>query len=336
MSKTIAIISVLCIGLLFSGCTAKRVEMSFDDFHPVSMKDADILPHRREATDNRKESVVVFGYDKSNAELTEKANIKNIVSSNLENYMANIGVDLISRGSEGSKRFREEAKLYRLMSGETGVYNGPYKADYFVMGLINAIGTKSRLTTDEKKNRRCSYTANIAGTLRVYNMLERKIVKDIRFDKSRNYSEAATNVKCPITSDIISILKQATEDAMEVSKGELLNYFTSRAYILERRAKENQNIFKVSMGKNSNLVPGDKIHIYTKSISKNRLTNAMEEEERKIAQGRVTDFVNNTFAWVSVENKEQAERIRFGDIVRVEHYKTLPERIGKKWLERFQ
>ena len=329
MIRAVCTVIALSFVVFIHGCTAKKVEMSFDEFQPATMKDADILPDRKEVTKLEKRSVVVFGYDNTNSELTEKSNIKEIVSSSLENYMANIGVELVSRQGEGSANFREEIKLYRLLSGETGIYNGPYKANYFIMGLVNAIGTKGRIQTIQNK-RSCLYTANISGSIRVYNMLERKIVKDIRFDTEKNYINAANNTSCPITSDIIPLLKQAADGAMESSRGDLLNYFTSQAYVLEKRIKDDQSIFKISMGKNNNLQPGDQIHIYTKTISNNRLTNTTEAEERKIAKGRVTDFVNNAFAWVAVDDAEQATRVRFGDVVRVEHYQSAPERaIGK-------
>ena len=315
---------------IISGCSAPKVEMDFNTYIRAPLEKAAVLPARGEINNLEKKTVVVFSYDNSNANLSKESNIKNKTAATLENYIANVGVELVSRQGDKDEQLREEAKLYRLMSNERGIYNGQYKADYFIMGLINSIGAKGEFyqyKSKEETERKCNYIVTISGSIRVYNMLERKIVQDIRFDTNHSSSENTRSSNCPIRPSIKLIAQRAVDIGLGKAKAKLQNFFASRAYILEKRTNGDRNIFKVSMGDNNNLKPGDNIDIYTREIATNSLTRSANVEERKIAEGKVTDFVTNTTAWITVPDKVQANRIRLGDLARVRYQRPIIDRI---------
>lgn len=285
-----------CIVITGIGCAVKKIELDFDQYTPAPLEAADILPSKEEVGNLEKPTVVVFGYDNTNSKLTQAANIKTTMVAKLENYMANIGVDLVSRQGDQSEQLREELKLYRVMSEDSGIYNGLYKADYFIMNLVNSVNTKNEYKAPDKEKEReregkCQYTAIVTGSVRVYNMSERKIVKDIRFEQNSTENRKAATRNCPLGDFVIPLIQESGDKSLASSQSELKNYFTSRGYITERRVKEDENIFKISMGRNNNLRPRDKIQIYTKRMSVNKLMGTTEMEVRRIAEGEVTDFI---------------------------------------------
>jgi hypothetical protein len=50
-------------------------------------------------------------------------------------------------------------------------------------------------------------------------------------------------------------------------------------------------------------------------------------DERKVADGEVTDYVGDDYAWISVSSTEEANKIKLGDHVKVLHKKTMGEAI---------
>ena len=92
---------------------------------------------------------------------------------------------------------------------------------------------------------------------------------------------------------------------------------------MEHRQKNEQSIFKISLGKADGLTHGEKLKIYSKQENINSLTNKTEIEEIEIAQAVASDLIQKNFAWIIVKDKEMAKKIKIGDFAIIFYKKRL-------------
>jgi hypothetical protein len=65
----------------------------------------------------------------------------------------------------------------------------------------------------------------------------------------------------------------------------------------------------------------------TRFLYQDRMVGESRADERKVADGEVTDYVGDDYAWISVSSTEEANKIKLGDHVKVLHKKTMGEAI---------
>lgn len=328
---------VCIVGLLVScgltGCIT-AVEKDFDSFQTTTMQTSE-LTQAKSASDLRqqKQKVVVFAYDEANSALTKEVNVKGAMASQLEAYLQKAGVEIVSRRETERQAVEEESKVYKFLTGQDAQYTGPTNADYVVMGMITSVdaGANYQAAVQGRNYSRppqCQYNATMNGTLRVYSVAEGRVVRTINLRGIGSRSEDTTTSSCKVTSNTLPLVRAAAEQSLENERTQLQNLFSQKGFVVDKRTnKKNKTIFQVSLGKQDGLEPGSKIEIYTRFLMENQLTKDVRAEERKVADGKVTDFIGDDSAWIVINDEIEAERVKLGDHVKVLHKKTVMENL---------
>jgi hypothetical protein len=106
-------------------------------------------------------------------------------------------------------------------------------------------------------------------------------------------------------------MKAATESGVKSKKSQVLNQFSPKGYITERRVLGDKSIFRVQIGKGTGAKAGDKVEIWTLQ----KVGNSFDEVS--LGTGVMSDIVGNEGSWILVGDAKQAARVRKYDFVKV-------------------
>lgn len=100
-------------------------------------------------------------------------------------------------------------------------------------------------------------------------------------------------------------------------ESELKNFFSkTRGYILEKRInRDDEVIFKISIGKNMNLKKGDTLNIYSFKKGIKFLSQKNSLVKYKIGTAIISDMIENQFCWIYFNNPKTAKLVSKGDLV---------------------
>lgn len=309
----------LSVGL--SGCIT-AVEKDFEAYQPVPMTRADLTQANTGELRQAKQKVAVFAHDEADSPMTKSVNVKGAMEAQIEAYVQKAGMEIVSRRQSERQAVAEESRMYKFLNAGEGRYTGPKDATWVVMGIVTSIDAAGEYVAPVKMEKytqpaKCNYTATLTGTLRVYNVADARVVSTVNLHGTGSRSVDTTSASCAVTSNVLPLVRGASEDALERQRAELQTLFSQRGYVVDKRVSKKTTIFKVSLGKLDGLEPGSKVEIFTRFLSTDQLTGKARAEERKIADGKVTDFVNEDAAWIIVNVAAEGERIRAGDHVKV-------------------
>lgn len=99
-------------------------------------------------------------------------------------------------------------------------------------------------------------------------------------------------------------------------KTELNIYFAkNRGYILEKRVnRDDEVIFKISIGKNRNLKQGDILNIYSFKKDIKFLSQKNSLVKYKIGSAVVSDMIEHQFCWIYFTDAKISSKVSKGDI----------------------
>lgn len=323
--KTKILLSALCATAFISGCATKIDNPN--TFAKVSLPATDVMPTKAELA-NGNAKIVVFPVDDSGIKLAKSANAGHTLSTTVEKYVGVTGAELVDRGI--AKQLQKEIQLAEMKG--RGEYAGPNVADYAITGKVASANIGSSFTEykrwKDKKGKwherpaSCTYRAKVTATMSIYKMPSLQFAKAITVEGSVSASEDTRNSRCPYSLNAQqSLVRQASESAVKKARIGFQNYFAPKAYVLERRVKEGQNIFKISKGSPSGFTPDSEISFYQAEIANNPLTGETSMEESVVTKGTISDRVGNEHAWVVVD-EETANLIKLGDYVKVKYEKN--------------
>jgi hypothetical protein len=308
--------AVLAAGALvavvaFTGCANTKVTGGAAAWPVVDLKDSDVVPANTDPS--RRTRVVVLPSDESPS-APRGANLAATASAAVEAILGAGGVEVVERSLAG--RLDQELKLAEMKG--TGAYAGPDVADYavrVVMGPAN--GGSSFQPASEFKNPLNGQIVKIpAGythvgtsnmTLRIYQVPSLKLVESMPIEGKVSVSQQ------PSPGNAIGLVKQATEDGIKGKRSAVLNEFSPKGYITERRAKDKVSIFRVQLGKQTGAKTGDSVEIVTLQ----KVGNSFDEVV--LGKGRMSDIVGNEGSWILVDDEKLASRVRKFDYVKVKH-----------------
>lgn len=322
MKKKLLVVTVSAtLGL--TGCM--HTEENIREYSDVSMQKADILP-TKESLKGAKQKIVIFPADTSNSPLAGKSHAGTTIATSLETYLAEVGVEIVDRNI--ASKLRKELALAE--SKGKSEYNGPDIANYAITGSISNANisysfTKRDSYTDKKGNTHvtpahCSFKANVSANLKLYKLPGLAYSKTITTDDSASFSTDTTNSRCPISeASATSLVRKAAKEGVEDSKSKFQNFFSPKAYVLERKVNGNKSLFKISAGKNFGFIPESTITFYNLEVKANPLTGDVTTEEYIVVEGTVTaNLIGDKFAWILVED-ELADQVKIGDYVKVKY-----------------
>ena len=326
------ILLTICMSgtVLLTGCAGNQIK-DVNSYSKATLQPTDVMPSKDEMSGD-KTKVVIFNPIDSDIELAANAKAGHSIATGLEKYIAVTGAEIVDRNI--AKKLKEEIQLAEMKGGST--YQGPNIADYAITGTVSSANVGSRFTEtkswqDDKGKwhttpASCTYTAKVSANIRIYKLPGLKFSKTITLDDSVKTSEESRNSRCPFSINAQeSLVRQAATRSVKSARTEFQNHFAAKAYVLERRTKEDMTIFKISHGKDLGFVEDSDINIYHLEVSKNPLTDNVTPEEYSVAKGTISNQVGQHHAWVIVEDKERANRIKLGDYVKVLYEKGMFE-----------
>ena len=327
------VLLTMCIGsaVLITGCAGNQVK-DVNSYTRMTLQPADIMPSKNEMSGD-KTKVVIFNPVDSDIKLASNAKAGHSIATSLEKHIAVTGAEIVDRNI--AQKLRAEIQLAEIKGSST--YKGPKVADYAITGTVSAanIGssfTEARSWQDKdgkwhKSPAKCTYTAQVSANMRIYKLPALSFSKAVNLDDSVSVSEEARYYsRCPYsTTAQESLVRQAASDSAKKARTEFQNYFAPKAYVLERRVNEDVSIFKISHGKDLGFVADSDITIYHIEESTNPLTNEVSAEEYAVTEGTISNQVGKNHAWVVVEDKEKASKIKLGDYVKVLYEKGMLE-----------
>ena len=286
---------------------------------------ADILP-TKEILSGAKQKIVIFPADTSNSTLAKSSHAGTAISTALETHLAEVGVEIVDRNI--ASKLRKELALAETKGKSE--YNGPDIADYAIIGSVSNASIsydfteRSSYTNDDGKTRvtpaHCRFTASVSANLKLYKLPGLAYSKTITTEDKSSFSTDTNNSRCPISqASANSLVQKAAKAGVEGNRAKFQNFFSPKAYVLERKVNGDQSLFKISAGKNFGFMPESTITFYNLEVKANPLTGDVAIEEYEVVKGTVTaNLISEQFAWILVDD-EHADLVKLGDYVKVKY-----------------
>ena len=119
----------------------------------------------------------------------------------------------------------------------------------------------------------------------------------------------------PTTKLTKQFYQQATANAAENSRNFLSTFFAPKGYISEKRSNGDVWVFKVhTLG--AAMAEYREVQIMETSEVLNQLTDEIDLETLPLGNALVTGTSGSDFIWVQVNDKQTANRIKIGHLVR--------------------
>jgi hypothetical protein len=274
--------------------------------------------------------VVVLDIDDDSIELAKKFNLGVTLRQKIESLLAEGGVDVIDR--KLAVTLQKEIMLAE-MKGKHG-YKGPEVADFGITGnvvVVNYSTSYSKASTwidKEGKSHytppRCGYAIQFEADLKVHELPSLRLVDTIKLDETARQSislEGRYASSCPKYNNeqLRGLVAEAGISAVGEAEVDLKNNFAPQGYVTEARSNDDDNIFKVTMGRQAGLEEGLLVDVIQFYSNEDLLTGETSIEETKLVNAIVSSNVGSEYSWIIVDDAEKAERIRLGDAVKVRY-----------------
>lgn len=309
--------ALLILAPTLPGC-ATKVDKSI--FHDVQLKEGEVLPGKNQLHQERAK-IVVMETEKRTA-LANSSQLGESFSLAIEKELNETGSEVVDRSL--SSALTKELKLAE-MNG-VGTYTGPQVAQYAIRGQIHSVEygvTKSaQLLSKLFKNKidipvHYDHKAKVSRTIKIYELPNLRLLSTINVTGSASENDIETGEN-PATGE--ALLKTAVTYAISDKSHEFNNFFAPKGYIVDRRANSYQSVFKVLMGRDQGVKPGDNIVIYSLRRKKpDAVTEKELWEEVPLAQGTVSDRVGEVESWILVDDNISSDKVRAGDYVKVKY-----------------
>ena len=315
---------------------------NFEEYQKQFLSKSSFLPSEENLA-GKAPKIAVFDLDENGNQVASQAGLGSAMARNIENILTkNRLAQLVDR--KAAEKLQKEITLAELK--KTGAYKGPQVADYAVSGAISNAGftnkyssgstyvdpkTRSLITVPPK----FTYKSDVSGNIKVYELPSMAVVENIEFAGNKARSEnvqqkggvsfgglqiGGEQAKGNDRDD--NLVRRAGEDAIDNISEDIRNALAQKGYILEKRVYEKKTIFKVSLGSSNGVQHGDKFEISGQYENENAITGKVEVERRIIAQGQVTDKIEEKACWVVVDDAKKVEQIRLGDMVKLKYKKS--------------
>ena len=326
----------LLLALIISSCAPSIKDLSL--YQKQYMTKGTYLPTKEQLA-GKIPNIAVFDLEE-NGDVAKQASLGKAIAGNLENTLTkNKLAQLVDRSA--AQKLEKEVQLSEL--NKTGSYKGPQIADYVISGAISNAGfTKKYNSASSYFNPKTGqyihrpanfkYSAEVSGNVKVYELPSMQVSENIDF---QGYSSRTENVQSQggfklgamsiggtevqgIDRDD-NLVRQAGEDAIFSIELEIKNALSSRGYVLEKRTGKKFTIFKISLGSENGIKHGDKLKVISQFDVTNPITNEAEIEKRSVASGVISEIIELRNAWIIVEDPKMAEKVRLGDVVKLDY-----------------
>lgn len=325
-SERVGLKILLAVTLMVaSGCASHQIA-NLDEYSPVALERSKFAPNS-EQLNHTKVKVVVFPLNENNNQVARQADLGLSLAGSIERCLTEAQTaEIVDR--QIASQLQEEIKLAEM--NQTGAYAGPAIADYALSGMITNASFTHKFNEaingrDKKGNPVYTppsfrYTAAIDGIIKVYEIPSMKVVKTFQISDNKGRSEETRGSSNFVDHDE-DLVRGAGKDAIESLKAELQNEFAQKAYVIEKKAKDSTAIFKVNIGIENGVKPGDKCEIFTTTENLNQLTGKLDVEKHKVCNGIISSQITSNSAWV-IASAEESKKVQLGDQVKLVYSKS--------------
>jgi hypothetical protein len=331
------LLPLLALGLI-AGCATKAPGVrETAEYVSAPLRDAELMPEINEERGNVK--VIVVPADEGTDRLAREARLGSHLSGAIGQLLGGRGIEVVDENlAAGLGDALRRAEL--TSTGRNDAYAGPKVANFTVKASISSsnygASYQAAQSFTDKKGKvttvpaTYNHNANIAATVRVYEMPSLRLVGSVNLKGSTSFSDARTQAN---VGTGVAMLRKAAENATGANRTELLNLFATKGYVVARRihSKAKNSVFQVSIGKIDGLKAGDQVDVFSlRPAEKSLLRNAPATEEIFVASGTVAPMLlTDTTAWITLDDDAQAVKVRRGDLVKQKHTKGFLESLNK-------
>ena len=295
----------------------------------------------KENLDGKLVKVAVFPLEENDNQVAKQAQLGSAIADNIENILGSARIaQIVDR--KGVEKLQKEVALAEM--NKTGSYKGPQVADYAISGTISnatfngeyspsSVGYNPANGQITSVPAQSTFTSTATGNIKIYELPSLKVIQTIPFSAKRKISENAQDQGGLNIAGIIKVgakevkvrdrddgmVRRAGAEAVDDIKVDIKNALARRGYILEKRVLKDKSIFKINLGLSDGIKQGDKFEVQGKYEVQNQITEESEVETRVIVTGEVTDRVDPETAWVVIDDKDQVNQVRLGDVVKMKY-----------------
>ena len=305
-----------------SGCATQIKDIG--DYQKAPLSETDVMPTAQQLDAKRTKVLVFEADDQAVRNRLRDAGV--LKARKIEEVLSGSSVEIVDRSL--ALKLRDEIALAEAKGDGSTTYSGPEVASVAVRSFITDVGAGSKYTPASQYEYKgkfyqvahsCSYTGYATGGVRVYEVPSLRLMGTFALKGNVSTSE---NAYCrDDQSTLLGLARQAVEDSVHRNRADLKNMFAPKGYVVEKRAKDKNVIFKVMVGKASGAASQDKLTFYTLRKNENRLTKKVEFEEVPITTGVLSDQIGEDFAWIVPDDLDKARQIRLSDFVKVVYKK---------------
>lgn len=318
--------AVALLGL--GGCATTTLKEDPMSWPAVAIPKAQFMPPDEVFTDpsisNRRTRVIIMQARDSPS--FRGQGLSDHATAGLEQLVGSTGkVEIIDR--KLGDKLDNELKLIEVRGTASSGYSGPSVADFAVTVELGPSSFNSRyaqaVMLPQKDKPPIVLTpagfvnsAKAGMTVRVYELPSLRVVLQEALEGTVSQAGQPFQVN---PAQGLNLVRDAINDGVTDVKAKLLNELSPRGWIIDRRSKDKQSVFRALISKQSGAKQGDAVDIYTvrQNVIEFGNTKRTSVEEVKVASGRVSNLVNNDFSWIIVTDEKQAAAIKQGDVVRV-------------------
>ena len=326
--STIYRITLICMLMGLTGCISTGTDLSHYKTEPLQK--AETQPSA-EALAKQSNKVILHVVTET-PHLQEANYVGTLLHQTVEAILNKVGADITDRKMELA--LGNERRLAETVTTEN--YSGPRSADY----LIRIILTEAQYQTTpipahegrdwlgRKRKFPLSFDhkAWVSANIQIYRFPDLELLKTIPVRGHSDQGEVEHD-----RNQAVAMLRESVENSLRgAEKTQLLNQFSIKGHIVDRKLKGNDSLFLVTLGNRQGAKPGAKVGLYSIRKQAHALTGRPHDEEISLADGTLTDQITENNAWVLVTDHAKARQVRAGDVARIKHESSLLEGVINK------
>ncbi len=322
--------SVICL-LMLTGCASTEIK-DMNAYNKVTLRETDKMPSKASLSGIKPRIVVFELADKKGSAAGDQ-----VADAIIKELNDTKNVTIVDRTL--AEKLGQEITLAET-KGRSG-YTGQDVADFAISGkIVSALAgiqySAPSSWTDDKGQAHvnpatCTTSGKISYSIKLSQIPSLTTVNTFDAEaSSANTQDAQFFLYCPAITPAAAkgILSQAADAAVRKIHTALKNQFAPSGYILERRIKDKDNIFKISIGRPNGANEGLKIQILTITTDTHALTGVTSTEQVKLADGVISNQIGDSFSYVIVSDAAAADKIRLGDIVKIQFENSFGDKVS--------
>jgi len=290
-----------------AGCVSAP-QVKIDSWTTVEMKGE---PNKQAGGDGSRRTRIVVLPSEEAAGTPGGARLAPRATAAVEQVLSGGGVEIVDRSLAG--KLDGELKVAELRG--SGAYGGPDVADFVVRVKMGSARAESSYVqpssyTDKKTGKTTTIPGGWSNTGRSNMTIEVRALPSLKLVNTIQVEGSVSESQQPGQGNAVAMVQSATDRGIQSKRTEVLNIFSPKGYITERRVRKDESIFRVQLGKNTGSKPGDTVEIWRQ--------NSYGDEE-VVGKGEMSNLVGMEGSWMLVKDQKVANDVRHGDYVKVKH-----------------